>query len=400
MLQGKTIVLGVSGGIAAYKAVDLASRMVKQGARVKVIMTRAACELVRPITFQSITHQPVATEMFSEPANWNIQHIDLATEADLVLVAPATYNVIGKVASGIADDLLTTTISATRAPVLFAPAMNTKMYENPVFQSNLRRLQEMDYYFIEPDIGRLAEGSSGRGRLADNDRIMEEVIRALVPKDLPGTRLLVTAGPTQEFIDPVRILTNPSTGKMGYALAQAALRRGAQVTLITGPTHLTPPWGLKEFVRVATTREMLDAVIKRCLDQDVIIKAAAPMDFRPAETFEMKVKKEEKKELTISLDRNEDILEEVGRKKGDRILVGFAAETENIVANAQDKIKRKYLDFIVANDVLAEGSGFGVDTNVATLVFPDSHENLPSMSKLDLANRILDEVQKLRREIK
>ncbi len=400
MLQGKTIVLGVSGGIAAYKAVDLASRMVKQGARVKVVMTRAACELVRPITFQSITHQPVATEMFSEPANWNIQHIDLATEADLVLVAPATYNVIGKVASGIADDLLTTTISATRAPVLFAPAMNTKMYENPVFQSNLRRLQEMDYYFIEPDIGRLAEGSSGRGRLADNDRIMEEVIRALVPKDLPGTRLLVTAGPTQEFIDPVRILTNPSTGKMGYALAQAALRRGAQVTLITGPTHLTPPWGLKEFVRVATTREMLDAVIKRCLDQDVIIKAAAPMDFRPAETFEMKVKKEEKKELTISLDRNEDILEEVGRKKGDRILVGFAAETENIVANAQDKIKRKYLDFIVANDVLAEGSGFGVDTNVATLVFPDSHENLPSMSKLDLANRILDEVQKLRREIK
>ncbi len=400
MLQGKTIVIGVSGGIAAYKAVDIVSRMVKQGAKVRVIMTKAACVLVRPITFQSITHQPVATEMFSEPANWNIQHIDLATEADLILVAPATYNIIGKVASGIADDLLTTTISATKAPVLFAPAMNTRMYENPILQANLRKLQEMDYSFIEPEVGRLAEGSSGKGRLADNEIIIEEVIRALTPKDLAGMRLLVTAGPTQEFIDPVRVLTNPSSGKMGYAIVQAALRRGAQVTLITGPTHLKSPWGLNELVRISTTSEMLEAVVKRCLDHDVIIKAAAPMDFRPKETFKMKVKKEEKKELVLALERNEDILEAIGREKGDRILVGFAAETENIVANAQEKLKRKYLDFIVANDVSAEGSGFGVDTNQATLVFPDSYENLPPATKFDLGNRILDEVQILRREIK
>jgi len=400
LLQGKTIVIGVSGGIAAYKAVDIVSRMVKQGAKVRVIMTKAACELVRPITFQSITHQPVATEMFSEPANWNIQHIDLATEADLILVAPATYNIIGKVASGIADDLLTTTISATKAPVLFAPAMNTRMYENPILQANLRKLQEMDYSFIEPEVGRLAEGSSGKGRLADNEIIIEEVIRALTPKDLAGMRLLVTAGPTQEFIDPVRVLTNPSSGKMGYAIVQAALRRGAQVTLITGPTHLKSPWGLNELVRISTTSEMLEAVVKRCLDHDVIIKAAAPMDFRPKETFKMKVKKEEKKELVLALERNEDILEAIGREKGDRILVGFAAETENIVANAQEKLKRKYLDFIVANDVSAEGSGFGVDTNQATLVFPDSYENLPPATKFDLGNRILDEVQILRREIK
>ncbi len=400
MLQGKTIVIGVSGGIAAYKAVDIASRMVKQGAKVRVIMTRAACELVRPITFQSITHQPVATDMFSEPPNWNIQHIELATEADLILVAPATYNIIGKVASGIADDLLTTTISATKAPVIFAPAMNNRMYENPIFQVNLRKLQEMDYTFIEPEVGRLAEGSSGKGRLADNEIIIEEVIRALTPKDLAGMRLLVTAGPTQEFIDPVRVLTNPSSGKMGYAIAQAALRRGAQVTLISGPTQLKTPWGLNELVKISTTREMLDAVVKRCLDNDVIIKAAAPMDFRPKETYKMKVKKEEKKELVLALERNEDILEEIGRKKGDRILVGFAAETENIVANAQEKLKRKYLDFIVANDVSSEGSGFGVDSNQATLVFPDSYESLPPTTKLDLGNRILSEVQKLRREIK
>ncbi len=400
MLQGKTIVIGVSGGIAAYKAVDIASRMVKQGAKVRVIMTKAACELVRPITFQSITHQPVATEMFSEPANWNIQHIDLATEADLILIAPATYNLIGKVASGIADDLLTTTISATNAPVVFAPAMNTKMFENPIFQENMRRLLEMDYSFIEPDTGRLAEGTSGKGRLADNERIIEEVIRTLTPKDLPGMRLLVTAGPTQEFIDPVRVLTNPSTGKMGFAIAQAALRRGAQVTLISGPTYLKPPLGLNEFVAVTTTGEMLEAVLERCLNQDVIIKAAAPMDFRPVETSKMKVKKEEKQEMVLSLERNEDILETIGRKKGDRIFVGFAAETENIVTNAQEKLKRKQLDFVVANDVSIEGSGFGVDTNQATLVFPESHESLPVMEKVELANRILDEVQKLRREIK
>lgn len=400
MLQGKTIVLGISGGIAAYKAVDLASRLIKQGARVRVIMTRSACKLVQPITLQSITGEPVATGLFDQPARWDIEHIELATAADLFLIAPATYNIIGKVARGIADDLLSTAIAATTAPVLFAPAMNTRMYENPILQANIRELQELDYSFIEPDVGRMACGTEGAGRLAENERIIEEVIRALTPKDLPGMRLLVTAGPTREHIDPVRIMTNPSTGKMGFALAQAALRRGAQVTLISGPTDLRPPWGLQEMVRVDTTGEMLEAVVERCLDQDVLIKAAAPMDFRPAETFTMKVKKEQQAEMAVALQRNEDILEVIGGKKGDRILVGFAAETENVLDNARDKLKRKKLDFIVANDVLAGGSGFAEDTNQAILVFSDSHKELPPLSKLDLAHRILDEVQKLRREIK
>jgi len=400
LLQGKTIVLGISGGIAAYKAVDLASRMIKQGARVRVIMTSSACKLIQPITLQSITGEPVATGMFDQSARWDIEHIELASAADLFLIAPATYNIIGKVARGIADDLLSTTIAATNAPVIFAPAMNTRMYENPILQANIRELQELDYSFIEPDVGRMACGTEGAGRLAENERIIEEVIRALTTKDLPGMRLLVTAGPTREHIDPVRIMTNPSTGKMGFALAQAALRRGAQVTLISGPTDLRPPWGLQEMVRVETTGEMLEAVGERCLDQDVLIKAAAPMDYRPAETYTMKVKKEQQAEMAVALQRNEDILEIIGRKKGDRILVGFAAETENILDNARDKLKRKYLDFIVANDVLADGSGFAADTNQAILVFPDAHEELPPLSKLDLAHRILDEVQKLRREIK
>ncbi len=254
MLTGKTIVIGVCGGIAVYKTVEVASRLKKMGARVKVIMTQNAAEFVSPLTFQTITGQKVAMDMFQQPEEWNIAHIDLAEESDLILVAPATYNIIGKIASGIADDLLTTTIAASRAPVVFVPAMNSNMYNNPVFQSNLKSLQELGYEFIEPEVGELACGTKGPGRFPHAQRVVEEVVRALYRKDLAGMRLLVTAGPTREEIDPVRMITNASTGKMGYAVALAALRRGAQVTLVSGPTHVEPPQGLQEFVKVQSTQ--------------------------------------------------------------------------------------------------------------------------------------------------
>ncbi len=395
MLAGKTVVMGICGGIAAYKAVDVASRLKKLNAQVKIIMTAAACEFVTPLTFRSITHNPVAVGLFGEPAFWDIKHIELATAGDLFLIAPATLNIIGKVASGIADDLLSTTIAATKAPVLFIPAMNTNMYNNELFKANVDKLLKAGYYFIEPEEGEMACGTKGVGRFPHSEMIVERVIRHLHTADLQNINILITAGPTQESIDPVRIVTNRSSGKMGYAIALAAARRGASVTLISGPTNLTVPTGLQEFVGVESTRDMLEEVMARYPQNNVLIKAAAPMDFRPAQYYSEKIKKEGNDDLSLHLVRNDDILARIGQDKRGLILVGFAAETENIIANAKEKLIAKKLDMIVANEVGRKGVGFREDDNQAVLIQPNRKLELPKMPKSELADIILTEVLRL-----
>lgn len=397
MVKGKTIVLGITGGIAAYKVVEVASRLKKMGAKVRCIMTKGATEFITPLTLQSITHEAVAVDMFSPPQNWNISHISLAQAADCILIAPATYNCIGKVAQGLADDLLTATIAASKAPVLFAPAMNTNMYQNPILQKNIAFLRELGYGFIEPARGRMACGTVGEGRLPEPEHIVEDMMGFVSPQDLSGVAILITAGPTWERLDPVRLLTNPSSGKMGYALARAASRRGAQVTLITGPTHVTPPRGLHQVIRVESTRDMLAAVLSHAPGMEVIIKAAAPSDFRPR-TFQKEKVKKDAGETTIFLEPNVDILESVGQEKEDQILVGFAAETEHILENARGKLKKKNLDMIIANPVHQEGSGFAADANQGYLITRDYQKEIPLMDKLDLAHLILDEVLLLQKK--
>lgn len=391
MLKGKTILLGVTGGIAAYKAVETASRLTKIGAQVKVIMTKAACQLINPVTFRSIVHYPVAVDLFDEVSVWDIKHIELAS-SDLFLIAPATYNIIGKVANGIADDLLSTTIAATKAPVVFVPAMNTNMYENRVFTDNMKKLKDYGYKFIEPEVGRMACGTEGIGRYPETDLIIENLIRILHKKDLKNLKMLVTAGPTSEALDPVRILTNRSSGKMGYAIALAAVRRGAQVTLISGTSKLALPQDLHEFVAVESTQDMYEAVLARYKQQDIIIKAAAPMDFHPGKASAQKIKKEGRTSLTLDLKPNKDIIATIGKDKGNLILVGFAAETEHLVQAAQEKLIAKNLDFIVANDVGKAGTGFQSDDNQASLISSEGVVSLAKMSKIELADKILDEV--------
>ncbi len=395
MLAGKTVVMGICGGIAAYKAVDVASRLKKLNAQVKIIMTAGACEFVTPLTFRSITHNPVAVGLFGESTFWDIKHIELAAVADLFLVAPATFNMIGKVASGIADDLLSATLAATKAPVLFVPAMNTNMYTNEIFQANMDKLVKAGFYFLEPEDGAMACGTKGVGRFPPGEIIVEEVIRHLHVTDLDNINILVTAGPTQESIDPVRILTNRSSGKMGYAIALAAVRRGASVTLVSGPTNLAVPIGLKEFVGVESTQDMLREVLARYSQNDVLIKAAAPMDFRPGQYLDEKIKKEGKNDFSLHLIRNDDILARVGEDKKGLILVGFAAETENVIANAKEKLMAKNLDMIVANEVGREGTGFREDDNQAILIKTDDQLELPKMPKGGLADIILTETLKL-----
>ncbi|NPV29780.1 MAG: bifunctional phosphopantothenoylcysteine decarboxylase/phosphopantothenate--cysteine ligase CoaBC [Firmicutes bacterium] len=394
-MKSKTIVLGVTGSIAAYKAAELASTLVKRGYSVHVIMTRAATKFITPLTFQTLSQNPVYHEMFEPPRDWEISHISLAQRADLVLVAPATANFICKLAAGLADDLLSATILATRAPVLIAPAMNEGMYENPVFQHHMKFLQSFGYSFVEPDTGRLACGVRGKGRLAEIQKIVEAVERILNPKrDLSGKRILVTAGPTREPLDPVRFLSNYSSGKMGYAIAEAARERGAEVILVSGPTDLEPPRGV-ELVPVETAQEMFDAVVARFPGVDVVIKAAAVSDFRPRAKAQTKIKKQEA--LVLELEQTPDILAYLGKhKRGDQILVGFAAETERILHNAEEKLKEKNLDLLVANDLTREGAGFGADTNIAILLYPGGAAvDLPKMTKKELAGVILDAVAKL-----
>ena len=391
--MSKTVVLGVSGGIAAYKACDVVSRLRKENIQVNVIMTKHATEFVSALTFQSISQNPVAVEMFEPVTNWDIEHISLAKKADIFLIAPATANVIGKIANGIADDMLSTTVMATKAPVVIAPAMNTNMYENPVTQANIQKLKDLGYIFIEPGYGRLACGDLGPGKLAEPDLIVENIKFLLNKTDeLKGKNVLVTAGPTQEAIDPVRYITNKSTGKMGYALAYQAALMGAKVTLVTGPTNLEVPFGISEVIKIKSAGQMYEAVTSRFDEMDIVIKSAAVADYKPKNISDSKIKKSDS-DLVLELDRNKDILFELGKLKTKQVLVGFAAETDDLIANAQKKLAKKNLDFIVANDLKQEGAGFAGDTNIAKLLFADGNiEELPIMTKNQLSKEIYDKI--------
>lgn len=392
LLKDKKIVLGVCGGIAAYKAAELVRLYVKAGAEVFVVMTEAARQFVTPLTFQTLSGNPVHGELFDLIQEREIGHISLAERADLVVIAPATANLVGKVASGIADDLLTTTLMATRAPVLFAPAMNSNMWENPVYQHNQGKLQKLGYHFLEPAIGLLACGWEGKGKLPDPEVILAETRRLLSPRDLAGQTLLVTAGPTREELDPVRFLSNYSSGKMGYAIARAAVERGARVLLVSGPTALAAPRGV-EFHPVVSACQMQQAVLELAPSCSVVVMAAAVADYRPAVRSGRKIKKSAGDRLCLELERNPDILAGLGRLAGERLLVGFAAETEDLVKNARQKLMEKNLDLIVANDVTRQGAGFDVDTNIVRLLYRDGRdEEFPQMSKDEVAGVLLDRI--------
>lgn len=383
------LLLGVCGGIAAYKAADIASQLIKKGIDIRVIMTKNAVNFVSPLTFESLTHAPVATDMFAEKTDWEIEHISLAQSAGAVLVAPATANFIGKLAAGIADDMLTTTIMATKAPVIIAPAMNSAMYDNPIVQANIEKLKGLGYLFIEPAYGRLACGDEGLGKLADVQDILaatEYYINRT--KQLEGLKVLVTAGSTIEPIDPVRYMTNRSSGKMGYAFAKKAAERSAQVTLISGPTQLKTPYGVKN-VNIQTNDQLFEEITKYS-DFDILIMAAAPSDFRIAEYSKFKLKKNQGLHMDFVL--NNDILKRVGEvKTPGQTIVGFAAETHDVVENAIKKLKSKNADYIVANDVTLPGAGFGSDTNIATLIGKKGIiERFSRMHKEELAAGILD----------
>lgn len=396
MLKDKTVVIGVSGGIAVYKTLDVVSRLRKLGVNVNVIMTKSATEFVTPLSFQSLSQNYVVCDMFEDPKTWDVEHISLAKRADVFLIAPATANVIGKIANGIADDMLTTTVMATKAKVLIAPAMNTNMYENPILQRNINTLKELGYNFVEPESGRLACGDTGKGKLASPETIVDEVVKMLSKdQDLKGKSIIVTAGPTVESIDPMRYITNRSTGKMGYSIAKEAIERGADVTLITGPTNLTPPQNLKKLVKIESAKDMYEAVLANLDENDVVIKSAAVADYKPKNYSNKKIKKSDD-DLVIELDRNKDIAQEIGKIKNNKILVGFAAETNDLIENASLKIKKKNLDFIVANDLTKEGAGFGVDTNIVKII--DKEGNIteyPKMKKEEVANIILDKIKEL-----
>ncbi len=387
-------VFGVTGGIAAAKATLAASMLAGQGLDVHVIMTESACQFVTPLTFRTLTANPVTVDMFEEPGQWNVKHVALAQRADVFVIAPATANFLGKTVAGIADDMLTTTVMATRAPVVIAPAMNSGMYESPIVQRNIASLKALGYMFVGPESGRLACGDTGAGRMAAPERIVDFAMHALHGRGRPplaGRRVLVNAGPTREPIDPVRYITNRSSGKMGYAIAGAAAARGAQVTLVSGPTNLPVPEGCA-LTPVETADEMYQACMTAAPDADIIIAAAAVADYRPARYSPGKIKKTAD-DLHIELVRTRDILAELGQTKGARVIVGFAAETDDLLANAQAKLASKNLDIIVANSVGGGHSPFGSDENTVALLRPGREpEGLPAMSKLALAHEILDRV--------
>lgn len=391
-MEGVNVVLGVTGGIAVYKACDLVSRLKKLGANIDVIMTKSATEFVAPLTFQSLALNRVVTDMFDAPQTWDIEHISLAKKADIFVIAPATANIIGKIAGGIADDMLSTTVMATRAPVLIAPAMNTQMYENPIVQENIRKLKALGYYFVEPESGRLACNDVGKGKLANPEEILRQIQKVLYPKkDLVGKRILMTAGPTAEAIDPVRYVTNHSTGIMGYTLADVAIMRGAEVTLVTGPTALQAP---KEatVVQVRSAVEMAAEVMSRKDQADIFIATAAVADYRPAQVAANKIKKQDG-DVVLSMTRNPDVLYSVGQDKGALYTVGFSVETEQVIENSKAKLKKKNLDLLVVNDVTKPGAGFGTDTNIVTFLTRDGKAvDYPLMSKRQVSEEILDYV--------
>jgi phosphopantothenoylcysteine decarboxylase/phosphopantothenate--cysteine ligase len=398
MFKGKLIVLGVSGGIAAYKAVELTSLLKKAGAAVQVIMTREATQFLAPLTFQTVSQNPVITDMFA-PTNkpWEVEHISLADKADAFVIAPATANVIGKIACGIADDFLTTCVMATKSAVLIAPSMNVNMYENPITQGNIQKLRRLGYRFAEPETGKLACGYEGKGRLPSPEVLLKEISYCLTYKDYEGLNVVVTAGPTREPLDPVRFISNRSTGKMGYALAEAFYARGANVTLISGPVEL-PASDVINLVKVTTAEEMLERVLEVYESSDIVVKAAAVADYR-AQTYQTQKIKKTDSDFILKMVRTPDILKRLGEIKKSQFLVGFAAETEDLIKNAKEKLNRKNLDLIVANDVTSEGAGFGTDTNIVKLITRDGEiKELPKMSKIDVANAILDTIIRMFRQ--
>ncbi|OFI07666.1 coenzyme A biosynthesis bifunctional protein CoaBC [Clostridium acetireducens DSM 10703] len=389
-MVSKSVVIGVTGGIAAYKALDVVSKLKKQDIEVNVIMTKSAAKFVTPLSFQSLSQNLVSIDTFDEPKSWEIRHISLAKKADVMLVVPATANIIGKVANGIADDMLSTTIMATKATVIFAPSMNTNMFKNPIVQNNISKLKEYGYKFIQPDSGRLACGDVGEGKLANTDVIVDSVLKELYDKkDLVGKKVLVTAGPTIAPMDPVRYITNKSSGKMGYAIAKEARDRGAEVILVHGATKIEPPFGVKT-ISVNTNEEMLNAVLKNFDKQDIIIKAAAVSDYKPKNYSNQKIKKKND-EFTLELVKDNDILRKLGQMKKNQILVGFAAESNDLIKNATGKLEKKNLDYIVANDITAPDTGFISDDNKVTILCRDGRViPIEKISKREVARRLFD----------
>lgn len=395
MLKGKTVVLGVTGSIAAYKIANLASMLVKQHAEVHVIMTENATNFINPITFETLTNHKCLVETFDRNFQFHVAHVSLAQQADVMLIAPASANIIAKLAHGIADDMLSTTALACTAPILVSPAMNTRMYENPITQDNLDTLRKYNFTVIEPASGFLACRDSGAGKMPSETVLFDYILREIAcPKDLSGKNLLVTAGPTQEAIDPVRFISNHSTGKMGYAIARRAMLRGASVTLVSGPTAIDPP-PFVEVIPVVSAKDMYDAVTKHAPNQDIIIKSAAVADYTPATVATEKVKKKEG-DLSIPLTRTQDILSYLGEhKKEGQILCGFSMETENMLENSKKKLEKKKADLIIANNLKDDGAGFGTDTNIVTLITKEQVVELPKLSKEDVADAILDALLEL-----
>ncbi|KHD38014.1 phosphopantothenoylcysteine decarboxylase [Clostridium acetobutylicum] len=397
-MEVKNVVIGVSGGIAVYKALDVISRLKKADFGVDVIMTNSASKFVTPLSFQSLSGNKVINDMFEEPKSWEIQHISLAKKADILVVVPATANIIGKVANGIADDMLSTTIMAAygRCPIVFAPAMNTNMYKNPIVQNNIKKLKDYGYIFIEPEKGRLACGDVGEGKLADTELIYENIKSLLYnKKDLAGKKVMVTAGPTIAPIDPVRFITNHSTGKMGYAIAEEARDRGAEVTLISGETSLKPPFGV-DFIKVSTNSEMMEKVLEKFSGSDIVIKSAAVADYKAKNYSKLKIKKASDN-LNIEFVKDNDILKKLGEIKKHQILVGFAAESNDLIENAYGKLTRKNLDYIVANDILSKDAGFASDENRVVILGSDGSKlELDKMSKRKVAENLFDLLSKKR----
>lgn len=393
MLKGKTVVLGVTGSIAAYKIANLASALVKLHADVNVIMTKNATNFITPITFETLTGNKCLIDTFDRNFQFNVEHVALAKRADIFMVAPASANVIGKIAHGIADDMLTTTIMASKCPKLISPAMNTNMFENPILQDNLKILEKYGYEIINPASGYLACGDTGAGKMPEPETLLKYILRTIArEKDMVGKKVLITAGPTQEKIDPVRYITNHSTGKMGYALAENAMRRGAEVTLVTGPTAIEPPMFVN-VVPVISAEDMAGEVIARAPEQDIIIKAAAVADYRPVNPADEKIKKKDDEKSVITLERTQDILKYLGgHKRAEQFICGFSMETENMLENSRAKLTKKNVDMIVANNLKVKGAGFGTDTNVVTIITTDDCKELDIMSKVEVANAILDEI--------
>ncbi len=396
MLKGKTVLLGVSGSIAAYKTASLASALKKLGADVHVLMTRNAVNFINPITFETLTGNKCLVDTFDRNFEYSVEHVSLAKKADVVMIAPASANVIGKIAHGIADDMLTTTVMACKCKKIIAPAMNTNMFENPIVQDNMKILEKYGYEVISPDVGYLACGDTGAGKMPEPELLLEYILQeAACEKDMRGLKVLVTAGPTQEAVDPVRYITNHSTGKMGYALAQVCARRGASVTLVSGPTALKRP-RFVDIVNVKSAEEMYEAVTERAPEQDIIIKAAAVADYRPKQESSEKIKKKEGA-LALEMERTKDILASLGeRRQPGQFLCGFAMETRDLLENARQKLKKKHADMIVANSLREEGAGFGGSTNVVTLITEKEELSLGRMSKEETASKIIDKILEMR----